>query len=191
MASRWFEHGNIGFDFGYDENTGRYREIYPLEVVHIRVDFSYLGYWSLVGTDSTDPDNISYSEISLNLSSFDQKLLIDWDGTVLQEFGHSLGFHHEHQSPGINDCEFNWDFLYDYLGGEPSNWPKWKVDHNMPKLPRGSLTFSAQDKESIMHYSFPAWMFLQVTCLPAIHSGTMSFLMQTNRWLARHTCKTK
>ena len=160
VASYWSEHANTRFDFGYDEETGRYREFNPAKDVHIRVGFSYPGYWSIVGTDSTDPDIISYSETSLNLSGFDQELPTGWDGTVLHEFGHALGFHHEHQSPAIDDCEFNWDFLYDYLGGPPNNWPRWKVDHNLRKLPGGGLTYSAHDKESIMHYSFPDWMFI-------------------------------
>lgn len=29
--------------------------------------------------------------------------------------------------------------------GEPSNWPKWKVDHNMPKLPGSGLTYILDD----------------------------------------------
>jgi len=159
VVSRWSEHANIRFDFGYDDKTGHYRKLNAADDVHIRVGFSYPGYWSLVGTDSTDPDIISYSETSLNLSGFDQELPTGWDGTVLHEFGHALGFHHEHQSPAIEDCEFNWDFLYDYLGGPPNNWPKWKVDHNLRKLPGGGLKFSPHDKESIMHYSFPELMF--------------------------------
>lgn len=159
VADRWSEHANIRFDYGYDASSGTYRALNPEQDIHIRVGFSEAGYWSLVGTDSTDPDLVSYGEISLNLSDFDRELPEHWEGTVLHEFGHALGFHHEHQSPAIEDCEFNWDFLYDYLGGSPNYWPKWKVDHNLRKLPGGGLTYSAHDKESIMHYSFPDWMF--------------------------------
>src|SRR5690606_8889908 len=57
--------------------------------------------------------------------------------------------------------DFDWPKVYDYLGGPPNYWPKWKVDHNLRQLKKGNLSFSAHDKNSIMHYSFPAWMFIQ------------------------------
>lgn len=159
VANIWSQYGNIAFDFGHDPHTGGYRLWTPGDTSHIRVGFDQQGYWSLVGTDSSDPQILAPGEISLNLSGFDKVLPPDWKSVVLHEFGHALGFHHEHQSPDYA-CDFDWPKVYDYLGGPPNFWPKWKVDHNLRQLKKGNLSFSAHDKHSIMHYSFPAWMFL-------------------------------
>lgn len=160
MAIVWSEYGKITLDFGYDSETKKYRQWHQSDDSHIRVGFDQPGYWSLVGNDSTDAEIVDDGDITLNLNDFDNELPDDWAGTVLHEFGHALGFHHEHQSPA-ELCDFDWDLLYDELGGHPNYWPKWKVDHNLRQLPGGGLTFSRHDKHSIMHYSFPAWMFKQ------------------------------
>ncbi len=158
-AKIWTEYGNISFDFGFDEITGSYRQWSPDDKSNIRVGFEYDGYWSLVGNDSADPAILGPGEITLNLSKFDKNLPPDWAGVTLHEFGHALGFQHEHQSPATT-CDFDWPSLYNYLGGSPNYWTKAKVDHNLRQLKEGGLTFSAYDKNSIMHYSFPAWMFI-------------------------------
>ena len=158
-AKIWTEYGNIKFDFGYNEATGTYRQWSPDDKSNVRVGFEYDGYWSLVGNDSMDPAIIEPGEITLNLSDFDKNLPPDWAGVTLHEFGHALGFQHEHQTPAFM-CDFDWPALYDYLAGPPNYWTKAKVDHNLRQLREGGLTFSAHDKNSIMHYSFPAWMFI-------------------------------
>jgi hypothetical protein len=157
-AAQWCKYGNILFDFGYTKKKKTYRKWTPTDGSHIRVGFEYGGYWSLVGTDSKDPDIAPNGDITLNLNGFDKRLPPDWAGTVLHEFGHALGFHHEHQSPHTT-CDFDWDKLYDFLAKPPNEWSKAKVDHNLRQLPGGGLTFSPNDKTSIMHYAFPAWMF--------------------------------
>ncbi|HLT93019.1 MAG TPA: hypothetical protein VKZ56_00590 [Membranihabitans sp.] len=159
VASKWTENGNITFDFGYDENGGSFRSWNSTDRSHIRVGFEEPGYWSLVGVDSTDLSIALPGEITLNLSGFDVSLPSNWQGVVLHEFGHALGFHHEHQTPAL-ECDFDWNKLYEYLGGPPNYWPKWKVDHNLRQLQSGGMIYSAHDKHSIMHYSFPAWMFV-------------------------------
>ncbi|WP_051907926.1 hypothetical protein [Flavimarina sp. Hel_I_48] len=171
-ANIWTEYGNITFDFGFDQSTGNYRQWSPDDRSHIRVGFEYEGYWSLVGNDSADPAILGPGEITLNLSDFDKRLPSDWAATTLHEFGHALGFQHEHQSPAYT-CDFDWPSLYDYLGGAPNYWTKAKVDHNLRQLQEGGLTFSAHDKNSIMHYSFPAWMFIskeESPCFTAVNT---------------------
>ncbi len=164
-ASEWCRYGNIQFDFGFNERTGKYREWTSKDDSHIRVGFEYQGYWSLVGTDSADPNIVNDGDITLNFSDFDNSLPADWKGTVIHEFGHALGFLHGHQSP-VALCDFDWDLVYEELAGPPNYWPKRKVDHNLRQLPLEDITYSDHDKNSIMHYALPEWMFKSGTNSP-------------------------
>lgn len=164
-GAEWSKYANIEFDFGYDQLTDSYRAWQFGDTSSIRVGFEDPGYWSFVGTDSQDPEICQPGEITLNLEGFDVSLPGNWRTTVLHEFGHALGFHHEHQSPLAN-CDFNWERLYAYLSGPPNFWSKEQVDYNLKQLPAGGLTYSPHDKQSIMHYSFPDWMFVSGTNSP-------------------------
>lgn len=165
VASEWSKYANVEFDFGYNPTNDAYRTWVPDDTSSIRVGFSDPGYWSYLGTDSQDPELCKPGDITLNLQAFDIELPANWRTTVLHEFGHALGFHHEHQSPAAN-CDFDWERLYAYLAGPPNFWSKEQVDFNLKQLPAGGLTYSPHDKQSIMHYSFPAWMFLSGTASP-------------------------
>lgn len=158
-AAEWSKYANIELDFGYNPVTATYRVWQPGDTSSIRVGFEDPGYWSFVGTDSQDPEICQPGDITLNLQGFDVSLPENWRTTVLHEFGHALGFHHEHQSPAAN-CDFDWERLYAYLSGPPNFWSKEQVDYNLKQMPAGGLTYSPHDKQSIMHYSFPDWMFL-------------------------------
>ena len=188
-AQEWAEYGNIKFDFGYRKTKGSYRawsmtDSGPYKA-DIRVSFHLPGYWSLVGTDAVDSLIIGPGEPSLNLGGFADGLPNEWRATVLHEFGHALGFHHEHQHP-VGGCEldFRWEDdpgykptrdsfgqyvadangnrpgLYTVLGGPPNRWPKAKVDHNLRQLSNShAYEVGAFDPDSIMKYYFGAWMF--------------------------------
>ena len=99
---------NITLDFGRTAD-GQFRRwstndrTYSAE---IRISFDQDGYYSLVGTDSTDrtvgfpddPDGGRPHQRSLNLGGFDTALPSDWKGTVRHELLHALSFNHEHQN---------------------------------------------------------------------------------------------
>ncbi len=84
----------------------------------IRVSFDQGGYFSLLGTDSANP-NIGLPQHtvggqphqrSLNLGGFDVALPQTWQGTVRHEFLHALAFHHEHQNMrGPCEAAFRWE----------------------------------------------------------------------------------
>lgn len=121
----------------------------------------------------------------MNFGGFDQALPGDADATIIHEFGHALGFQHEHQHPvGGCDLDFRWEDdlgyaptldafgqyvedaagkrpgIYTVLGGAPNRWPQWKVDHNLRQLQNShAYTVGPFDPHSIMKYFFGAWMF--------------------------------
>jgi hypothetical protein len=112
---------NLELDFGFDAATGEFRRWTTADTEYaadIRVSFDRTGRWSLVGTDSTDPDISDPAngigggpgQRSLNLGAFDDELPNRWEGTVRHEFLHALAFHHEHQNMrGPCEDAFRWD----------------------------------------------------------------------------------
>jgi hypothetical protein len=74
---------------------------------------------------------------------------------VVHEFGHVLGFIHEHQSPAAG-IPWNKEKVYAYFGGPPNNWSREKVDVNIFNAYAVTETNSSSyDRLSIMHYFFP------------------------------------
>ncbi|MBM7505833.1 hypothetical protein ACFPER_01870 [Agromyces aurantiacus] len=112
---------NLRLDFGRDPGTGAYRRWTTADTEYaaeIRVSFDADGYFSLVGTDSTDPtigrpgDPVGGhpGSRSLNLGEYDTDRPAKWEGTVRHEFLHALGFHHSHQNMrGTCESEFRWE----------------------------------------------------------------------------------
>ena len=195
--SEWTCYANLKFDFGVDPKTGEYRKWKTSDTAFaadIRVSFDQSGYYSLVGKDSVDPLIAMPGAESLNLEGFDHSLPADWKGTARHEFGHAIAFEHEHQATGacdfrfeddagyvptrdvfgqfINDPSGNRPGLYTLLGGPPNNWPPAVVDHNLKDLPPSSAYAPGPfDKNSIMKYYFPSYMFIAGDASPCYTSA--------------------
>ena len=117
---------NIQLDFGRDA-AGGFRTWHPGDTAYsaeIRVSFDQGGYFSLVGTDSTDgtigspgdPVGGRPGQRTLNLAGFPTVLPPDWQGTVRHEFLHALAFSHEHQNMrGPCEDDFRWEDDPGYL----------------------------------------------------------------------------
>ena len=189
-VTEWTQFANLTFDFGINPATGSYRSWSKSDTnftADIRVSFDQTGYYSHVGNDSINRDVARPGEESLNLEGFDQQLPDDWKAVALHEFGHAIGFEHEHQSP-IAPCDFRYNDdpgyvqtrdsfgqfikdpqgrrpgLYTFLGGPPNNWPRAVVDFNLNQLPDSrAYDVGPFDKDSIMKYFFPDWMFVAGT----------------------------
>jgi hypothetical protein len=112
---------NVTLDFGLDQASGQFRRWTVADAEHaadIRVSFDLGGYWSLVGTDSSDPTigglaspiGGDSNQRSLNLGGFKASLPQQWQGIARHEFLHALAFHHAHQNMrGTCESEFRWD----------------------------------------------------------------------------------
>ncbi|MDT0386658.1 zinc metalloprotease [Streptomyces dubilierae] len=112
---------NLRLDFGHDPATATFRRWTTSDTAYaaeIRVGFDLEGYFSLVGTDSTDrtvgagggPVGGNPGQRSLNLGRYAVNRPARWEGTVRHEFLHAIGFHHSHQNMrGTCEEEFRWD----------------------------------------------------------------------------------
>ena len=122
---------------------------------HIRISFTRKGSWSLLGryaqlqTNKTEPTmNFGW------LTPASTPLAIQ--EVVLHEFGHAIGFIHEHQNPD-GGLRWNRQAVIDSLSGPPNKWTLEQIETNvLGQYDPRALIGTPFDRDSIMLYPFPA-----------------------------------
>lgn len=154
VAKEWTQGTRVHFEFGVSDGV---QACSSGKIADLRVRLRGRSSWSEVGTKAKYIPQ-EYPTMQLAGISIDTAVSAEERRTILHEFGHALGFEHEHQNinGGCHD-EFNWDYLYATLG------QKDQVDRNMGAIGSGrsivGLYATNFDSKSIMIYSLPPLAF--------------------------------
>jgi hypothetical protein len=140
-ASTWSQYGNIYF------KKSSWNE------ADIRVMFleDNGGSWSHVGTDKPKQGQ------TMNLPFSVLRFATKFRRTVLHEFGHAIGLHHEHNSPNVS---YTWNEAKIIEDTAKWGWSEWDVRSNiLESLLKGNsksaFFTTAFDPNSIMIYVIP------------------------------------
>jgi hypothetical protein len=162
VAREWMDYANVNLSFINEGDAD------------IRVAFVQgNGSWSYLGIEArnTPQDEPTVNFGWLTPASDEDELR----RVVLHEFGHALGFIHEHQNPQ-GGIQWNRDAVIRDLSGPPNNWSPATIEENIfKKYSPDALIASELDKDSIMMYPIPAaWT------LDGFSTGMNSELSQTD-----------
>ena len=142
-ATEWARHAYINFQFVAGDAA----------TADIRIQTATDGdSHSLLGTDCLQVRDQRMH--TMKIAPFRPCNFDDVYATALHEFGHALGFVHEHQSPA---AQMFWDEAkiiraYSTIPG----WNEAKIRHNIIRtFPQQDISNSTYDSDSIMHYPFP------------------------------------
>lgn len=136
-AEIWENYANINLEYTNDQSEAQ-----------IRIGMQSGSSWSNIGRDAL---LIASDEKTMNFGS----LGIDAElnrRVILHEFGHALGFVHEHNGPAAN-IKWKKNLVYQYYAQSPNFWSRDLVDQNvMYKYSQTLTNYSDYDENSIMHY---------------------------------------
>jgi hypothetical protein len=145
-AEEWEKYANLTFDFRYGEEA--------FDEADVAITFYGKGWASAVGNSSKK--NIARHKPSMHLELTRDTDEEEFRRHVFHEFGHVLGFEHEHQNPKA-DIKWREQEALDYFKERNPNWTDDDVRRNVLK-PLSSHTVDSGefDPFSIMIYSFPS-----------------------------------
>lgn len=136
IAKQWTEHANLKFEFV----SGAVGDIrIKLEPNDFGFSISQLGTEALLHPPEEPTMTIG------TVLEHDE-----FEATILHEFGHVLGLHHEHQHP---DADIPWDLKKVYAWyKEQHNLERERVDSDVLPVHFTDATYGDYDPLSIMHY---------------------------------------
>ncbi|MCY1366264.1 hypothetical protein D9M69_531520 [compost metagenome] len=142
--NQWAPHVNLTFEFVtlIDDE-----ELYEGDIRIYLTPLSNAVMYSAIGTDAlTEPSHLHTMQLGTDYSS------AGYESLVMHEFGHALGFLHEHQHP---DASIPWDKEKTYLQyARQFGWSREFVDGAVFPLPRDAdRSYEPYDRHSIMHYN--------------------------------------
>jgi hypothetical protein len=118
----------------------------------VRVTFNALGFAARIGQDALT----TAEDEPTVLLGFGSSPLADWRRHVLHEFGHVLGFSHEHRSPAAN-IRWNKSAVIQFYTNLKPPWTVKQIYENIldPPTSSGNATWTQFDPKSIMLYPVP------------------------------------
>jgi hypothetical protein len=151
-ALPWTKSANLRLDFGDLDSP---RDCDGATLYEIRIGFNRPGYWSVTGQESVTL--LQAHETSFNLQGYDGNEQPDepeFSSYVLHEFGHAIGFGHEHQHPSGTCDLVSDDLIAQYMAEPPNKWPRAYALEQIKRLSQSDVqTIGQMDAESIMFYS--------------------------------------
>lgn len=151
VAVEWLQYAK-GLNFVFVEGNA-------VNNSHVMITFdANNGSWSYVGTHSL---RRPYPQPTMNFGwlSDPQTSEAYKKGTILHEFGHMLGLHHEHQNAN-STIRFNREKVLSYYRNE-HGWDEDKIYYNILKhysINDPIMRSTNYDPDSIMLYYFPAFL---------------------------------
>jgi hypothetical protein len=153
-AMQWVEYANLKFVFT------------DVSKATIRVGFDQDGTaWAYLGKQALD---VPPSQPTCNFGWFNStSSREDVFGTVLHEFGHVLGFQHEHGNPA-STLRWNKAAVYKAFTGPPNHWGREDIDREIFTIwpPKYFPVHKVFDRGSIMMYQMPEAYFLKGDKIP-------------------------
>ncbi|OXG02256.1 astacin (peptidase family M12A) [Flavobacterium araucananum] len=165
-AAEWIKYANLKFEYVSKD-----------QYAHIRIGFDVgsPGAWSQLGKS---PGSETSSQ-TMRLGTL-KVAKEEWAAqTILHEFGHALGLHHETQNPSAN-IKWNLPKVYKYYS-ELMGWSNEETDRWVIKK-ESSTNYSEYDPLSIMHYLIPSSLTTNGVGVSATYGLSSVDMHSINNW---------